>query len=134
MFGCLQLKAQGMKAGVYRQVRAVSPHTHLGFIPVANAESLYEWNEIDAAVKSLMEGINEAEQVGNPGALVPAMFTLAKINLARGNLTAALEAAARERIRSGPRPAGVVALPGRPPGSPQSGRRRPGCGPDLAGA
>lgn len=112
-FGRLKAKAQAMESGVHLKFRAlVDPADHPGFTLVANAEALYEWNRIDAAVRSLLEGIEEAQRTGEDGALVPALFTLARIHVARGNLTAALAVAAEgeKSVRRLRRPQWLPAL------------------------
>lgn len=94
-FGRLKEKAQGMESGVYLKLRElVQPAARRGYVLVANAEALYEWDQIDAAVKSLLEGMEEARAAGDAGVLLPALFTLARVRLARGDLGAALEVAA----------------------------------------
>ncbi len=93
-YGHLKAKARAMEAGVYLKLRSLTnPATRAGYMLIANAEALYEWNRIDAALKSLAEGMEEAQRAEEAGALVPALVTMAKIHLARGNLAAALAAA-----------------------------------------
>ncbi len=94
-FGRLKEKARAMESGAYLKFRSLAkPAARAGYALVANAEALYEWNKIDAAVKILVEGMEEAQRAEEAGALVPALFTLAKIHLARGDLAAALKVAA----------------------------------------
>ncbi|MDA8344220.1 MAG: helix-turn-helix transcriptional regulator, partial [Thermaerobacter sp.] len=94
-FGNLKGKARGMEGDVHLRLRGlVPPEARRGYIPVVNAEALYERNQIDAARKSLLVGIEEAQVSQSAGALVPAYVTLARVHLARGDLGAALGAAA----------------------------------------
>ncbi|MEG6521915.1 LuxR C-terminal-related transcriptional regulator [Desulfotomaculum sp. 1211_IL3151] len=90
-FGHLKEKARAMESGIYLKARSlIEPSARGGYILVANAEALYEWNKPDTAIKSLVAGMEEAQRAGEAGVLLPALFTLAKINLARGDLPAAL--------------------------------------------
>ena len=94
-FGRLKSKAQGMEGEVHLRLRELMPPSaRRGFFPVANAEALYECNQIDLALKSLLVGIEEAQASGSAGALVPAYITLARVHMAHGDVTAALGAAA----------------------------------------
>jgi len=94
-FGHLKEKARAMQQGVHLQLRSlVDPAVHAGYVPVCNGEALYEWNLINEATRSLLEGMEEAQRMEEVGALVPAVFTLARINLSRGDLAAALAVAA----------------------------------------
>ena len=95
-FGHLNDKARAMESGAYLKMRGLAqPAGRAGYTLVANGEALYEWNKIDAAIKSLVEGLEEAERAQEAGALVPALVTLVKIHLARGDLAAALAATAQ---------------------------------------
>ncbi|AET67050.1 ATP-dependent transcriptional regulator [Desulfosporosinus orientis DSM 765] len=95
VFGHLKEKAQAMENRSHLKLRSLAaPAARAGYTLVANAEALYEWNQIDAAVKSLVEGMEEAQRAEETGALIPALFTLTKIHLARGDLAAALKVAA----------------------------------------
>lgn len=102
-FGRLKEAARAMESGAHLKLRSLAdPATARGgYVLVVYAEVLYEWNKIDTAVKPLLEGMEEAERIEEAGALVPALFTLAKIHLARGNLAAALTVAeeAERKVR-----------------------------------
>lgn len=94
-FGRLKEKSRAMESGVFLKFLSLAePTARAGYAMVANAEALYEWNKIEAAEKSLVVGIEEAQRAEEAGALIPAWFTLAKIHWARGDLTAALKVAA----------------------------------------
>ncbi len=94
-FGNLKGKAQGMEGDVHLRLREmIPPQARRGYFPVVNAEALYESNEIDAAPKSLLVGMEEAKATKSAGVLVPAYFTLARVHLAHGDVGAALGAAA----------------------------------------
>lgn len=102
-FGHLKEAVRAMESGAQHKLRSLAnPGTaRAGYALVVNAEALYEWNKIDAAVKRLVEGMEEANRMEEAGALVPAFFTLAKIHLSRGDLAAALSAAeeAERKVR-----------------------------------
>jgi len=93
-FGRLNEKAQAMKSVGLKLRGLVQPAARRGYLPVANAEAQYEWNQLDAAMKNLLEGMAEARDAEDASVLVPALFTLARIHLARGDLGAALGAVA----------------------------------------
>lgn len=105
--GNLKLIEQSIDNGGYRKLRHLVPaEAHRGYIPVLQGEARYEWNQLDAAVHVLAEGIEEAEGTADLGSLVPAFFTLAKIHVARGDLVSALAVAneAEKRARHLGRP------------------------------
>ncbi|MEN6324592.1 MAG: LuxR C-terminal-related transcriptional regulator, partial [Syntrophomonas sp.] len=62
-----------------------------GYQPLIKGEVYYECGDFSKAVPDLAAAVEEATQAGCPGALVPAMVTIAKIKRACGNLTGALE-------------------------------------------
>ncbi|KLU58996.1 HTH-type transcriptional regulator MalT [Peptococcaceae bacterium CEB3] len=106
-FGYLKEMSQVMGSAAYAKLNNLGgPGAHRGYAGVAKAEALYEWNQIDDAVKSLAEGMEEAQKAEDSCSLVPALFILAKIHLARGKLTAALDAAeeAERTVRALGRP------------------------------
>lgn len=102
-FGHLKEAAQAMESGAHLKLRSLADpaSARAGYVLVVYAEVLYEWNKIDTAVKPLLEGMEEAERMEEVGALVPALFTLAKIHLVRGDLAAALSVAeeAERKVR-----------------------------------
>ncbi len=94
-FGNLKGKAQGMEGDVHLRLRElIPPQARRGYFPVVNAEALYERNQIDAALKSLLVGIEEAKATKSASVLVPAYFTLTRVHLAHGDLGAAMGAVA----------------------------------------
>ncbi|WP_104370741.1 LuxR C-terminal-related transcriptional regulator [Desulfocucumis palustris] len=103
-FGRLKEAVRAVESGAHLKLRSLAdPATaRAGYVLVAYAEILYEWNKADAAVKSLVEGMEEAQRMEQAGALVPAFFTLAKIHRSRGDLAVALATAeeAERKVRS----------------------------------
>lgn len=57
-------------------------------------ESLYERNRLKESLDALVQGLEEALALDNPGVIVPCFITLAKINRARGDLDGALNTVA----------------------------------------
>ncbi len=60
-----------------------------GYTPLAAGELYYETNRLNEAQKYLAAAVDEAIAAGCPGALVPAMVTLAKIRRAYGDMQGA---------------------------------------------
>lgn len=65
--------------------------TNPGYAPLIVGEFYYESGRLDEALPKLLASVDEAIQANCPGALVPAMVTLAKIRRARGEIAEALE-------------------------------------------
>ncbi|MDD4402059.1 MAG: LuxR C-terminal-related transcriptional regulator [Desulfitobacteriaceae bacterium] len=61
-----------------------------GFTSLFEGEFCYETGLLDEALPKLLQAVEEATNADCPGALVPAMVTIAKIQRARGNRTGAL--------------------------------------------
>jgi len=66
-------------------------NTNPGYAPLIAGEFCYESGMLDEAFPKLLAAVDEAIQAHCPGALVPAMVTLAKIRSARGDIVGALE-------------------------------------------
>lgn len=62
-----------------------------GYAPLGIGEYYYESNRLEEAIPYLLKAIEEAQAVGCPGALVPAMVDFARIKRAKGDLRGALE-------------------------------------------
>lgn len=71
----------------YRSIISKGP----GYAPLIAGELLYESGEIEAALPKLLEAMNEAVNAGCPGALVPAMVTMAKIRRFKGDIEGAFQ-------------------------------------------
>lgn len=65
--------------------------TNPGYAPLFVGEFYYESGRLDEALPKLLASVEEAIQAHCPGALVPAMVTLAKIRRAHGEIADALE-------------------------------------------
>lgn len=63
-----------------------------GYAPLAAGEYLYETDHLEESMKYLLSALEEATQAGCPGALVPTMVHIAKINKARGDMAGAFKA------------------------------------------
>lgn len=70
----------------YRTMLTTNP----GYKPLVAGEYLYETNQLDEALPFLLDAVEEAQQAGCPGALVPAMADIARIKRARGDTKGAL--------------------------------------------
>jgi LuxR family maltose regulon positive regulatory protein len=71
----------------YRKMIPQNP----GFAPLAAAEFYYETNRLEAALPYLTAAVDEAVKADCPGALVPAMVTIARIKRAQNDITAAYD-------------------------------------------
>ncbi len=90
-YGHLHHVQQSLERGVYIALKGLgSPTAQRGYTFVLLGEVLYEWNRLDDALRSVAQGLEEAERTGDAVSLVPAFFTLARIHLARGDFEAAL--------------------------------------------
>ena len=65
--------------------------TYPGYAPLLKGELLYESGKMDEALPALANAADEAMNAGCPGALVPAMATIAKIKRSRGDIRGAME-------------------------------------------
>jgi ATP-dependent transcriptional regulator len=65
--------------------------TNPGYAPLVVGEFYYESGRLDEALPKLLASVDEAIHAHCPGALVPAMVTLAKIRRAHGDIAGALE-------------------------------------------
>ena len=63
--------------------------TYPGYAPLLRGELLYENGKIAEALPELAAAVSEAMDAGCPGALVPAMVTIARIKRARGDILGA---------------------------------------------
>jgi len=88
MKGHLQVAERGFPQ-IYEQTRS-KLKSPFGFIPVLMGEMLFERNQLDEAVPLLMKGIEEAEQSGTVGCVVPVTIALSRVMKARGDLRGAL--------------------------------------------
>lgn len=70
----------------YRVMLSKNP----GYAPLAEGEYYYEKNRFQDALPCLLSAINEAIDVGCPGALVPAIVSIARIKRAQGDIDGAL--------------------------------------------
>ncbi len=64
--------------------------TYPGYAPLLRGELLYENGKIAEALPELAAAVSEAMDAGCPGALVPAMVTIARIKRARGDVHGAM--------------------------------------------
>ena len=64
---------------------------NFGFIPALMGELFFEMNCIDKAVPLLVKAVEEAENSGMAGSLIPSVITLARIMKARGDMNGAFE-------------------------------------------
>ncbi len=73
-----------------------------GYAPLGIGEYLYESNRLEESLPYLLKAVNEAESVGCPGALVPAMVDIARIKRAKGDLQGAFEVLSqcKDRLQS----------------------------------
>jgi LuxR family maltose regulon positive regulatory protein len=71
----------------YRKMIPQNP----GFAPLVAAEFYYETNRMEAALPYLTAAVDEAVKTDCPGALVPAMVTIARIKRAQNDITAAYD-------------------------------------------
>lgn len=71
----------------YRSLISINP----GYAPLIIGEFYYESGRLNAALPKLLASVDEAIHANCPGALVPAMVTLAKIRRAHGDIAGALE-------------------------------------------
>jgi LuxR family maltose regulon positive regulatory protein len=62
-----------------------------GYVPLLMGEYYYESGKLNEALPKLAAAVDDATKADCPGALVPAMVTLAKIKRAQGNIPGALE-------------------------------------------
>lgn len=62
-----------------------------GYAEVLLGEIFYEKNDLKNALLFLSEGLEKAERTTNEGAMIPALYLLAKIKKARGNMEDALD-------------------------------------------
>ena len=71
-----------------------------GVHPVVISEVAYELNDLDKAMRMVLEGIRSAEIAGEAGILVPGLFVLARIRWARGDIDGALYTAREAEKRA----------------------------------
>lgn len=71
----------------YRSLISINP----GYAPLIVGEFYYESGRLNEALPKLLASMDEAIHANCPGALVPAMVTLAKIRRAHGDIAGALE-------------------------------------------
>jgi LuxR family maltose regulon positive regulatory protein len=71
----------------YRSLITVNP----GYAPLVEGEFHYENDRMDEALPKLLASVDEAINANCPGALVPAMVTIAKIRRAQGDIDGAME-------------------------------------------
>jgi LuxR family maltose regulon positive regulatory protein len=71
--------------------RGGRPAPYAGVAHVGIAETLYEWNDLDGAMRHAMEGINLCEIGGITSYMLAGRFILAQVAQARGDLDGALE-------------------------------------------
>jgi len=70
----------------YRSMISINP----GYKQLIPGEYYYENNRLEEALPRLLEAQDEAQAADCPGALVPAMVNIARINRARGDIKSAL--------------------------------------------
>lgn len=63
-----------------------------GYGPLILGEYLYEKDRLDESMEQLLSAMEKAENARCPGVLVPSMVTIARINLARGDIEGAFSA------------------------------------------
>ena len=106
-FGHLRHAKASLERGDYLRLSGLGgAAAQRGYATTMLAEMLYEWNRLDDAQRSALQGMEEAEEAEEPDTLVPALFTLARIQRARGDLPAALAvtAQAERKVRDLGRP------------------------------
>ncbi|HWP97543.1 MAG TPA: LuxR C-terminal-related transcriptional regulator [Syntrophomonadaceae bacterium] len=74
--------------------------THPGFSQLIKGEFYYESGKLNEALPELIASVNEAAHANCPGALVPAMITLARIRRAQGDIPGAMEVIEECEIRA----------------------------------
>ncbi len=87
--GKLELLDQGFLE-IYKITREIKTY-HFGYIPVVVGELFYERNNIDEAVPLLTAGMKDAERSNTSASFVPAVITLARAEIYRGNKNGAFE-------------------------------------------
>jgi len=93
-FGNLRDKARALDGVASLKLdRMIDMSGWAGYFQIANAETFYEWNQPDTAFRFLLAGMEDAQRADEDGALIPAIFTLAKLHASRGNIAEALQAA-----------------------------------------
>jgi len=70
----------------YRKMLTKNP----GYKQLIPGEYFYETNRLDKSLPCLLEAVEEAQTAGCPGALVPAMVNIARINKAGGDMQSAM--------------------------------------------
>jgi LuxR family transcriptional regulator, maltose regulon positive regulatory protein len=63
-----------------------------GWAYLGMSELLYEWNDLDAAMRHIMEGLELGKRVGTAGPLATGYTFLARVRQARGDASGALKA------------------------------------------
>ncbi|HWP97675.1 MAG TPA: LuxR C-terminal-related transcriptional regulator [Syntrophomonadaceae bacterium] len=76
----------GNMADHYRSMISKNP----GYKQLGPGEYFYETNRLEKALPCLLEALEEAQAASCPGALVPAMVDIARINRVRGDMKSAL--------------------------------------------
>ena len=90
-------------AKAYQRVLRLGNEEGKPLLPVAGwaylgmSELLYEWNDLDAAMRHLTEGLELGKRVGTAGPLATGYTVLARVRQARGDASGALEAIERAR-------------------------------------
>jgi LuxR family transcriptional regulator, maltose regulon positive regulatory protein len=82
-------------ADLYRQALRLAeqrPFPAAGLAHVGIGELLYEWDDLDGAMRHLMEGIALGEQSGSTNIVLPGHALLARVKWARGDPEGALRA------------------------------------------
>jgi LuxR family maltose regulon positive regulatory protein len=71
---------------LYRQPLPVAAGAHLGL-----SHLLYEWDDLEAATRHILEGTELSKQWGDLGAMTSSYVSLARVRQAQGDLNGALE-------------------------------------------
>ena len=97
MRGLAELEVMGGRlhraADLYRQALRLAqqrPFPAAGLAHVGMGELLYEWDDLDSAMRHLTEGIALAEQSGSTSIVLPGHALLARVKWARGDPEGAL--------------------------------------------
>ncbi len=112
-YGHLRHVQESLERGDYLRLKDLgAAAAQRGYAAAMLAEMLYEWNRLDEAQHSVLAAMEAADLVGEPDSLVVALFTLARIQRARGDLQSALAVAtqAEKKVRDLHRPGWLPAL------------------------
>ena len=112
-YGHLRHVQESLERGDYLRLKDLgAAAAQRGYAAAMLAEMLYEWNRLDEAQHSVLAAMEAADLVGESDSLVVALFTLARIQRARGDLQAALAVAtqAEKKVRDLHRPEWLPAL------------------------